>query len=126
MPLDFGSSNTAGYKYSVYCSCFLTGTSFKNAVIKNETVSAITNNSDMIEFLLYPNPSTNFVNIHLEYVPDLETRILIIDSNGRTVVNNIVESSSNQIDISMFPSGLYLVEVINSQMIKKEKLLISR
>jgi hypothetical protein len=85
-----------------------------------------TNQLDKNNFSLYPNPAKSFVNANYSYFPEIETRIMIIDNTGRTVLNRFVESTSNTIDISQFPSGIYFVKSINLQWTKTEKLIISK
>ncbi|MEZ5104292.1 MAG: LamG-like jellyroll fold domain-containing protein [Draconibacterium sp.] len=142
MPENFGISNTKDYKYSVYCTYITNSYDFKDATVP-ETVSSIqeekinslkitktesilSNDIFDIDFMLYPNPASSMVNIDFTNLPNTDTRLLIIDNNGRIVVDRNVGSLLNQFDISQFPSGMYFIKTINKDKTNTKKLIIKR
>ncbi|MDD2305504.1 MAG: T9SS type A sorting domain-containing protein [Prolixibacteraceae bacterium] len=132
MPTEFGTSTYADYNYSIYCTYTLSSMNLKIATIpeltKTEptimTLSSKSDDTSLNNFKLYPNPAKSIVNIDYIFMPELETRIIIFDGTGRTVLNQLVNSISNCIDISRFPSGTYYIKSINRQWNLTKKLII--
>ena len=73
----------------------------------------------MEEFLLFPNPASNEINLKLDWTQfDQEGFILIRDNMGKVVVQQAVELRKGfnemQFDISQLEGGIYHVELSNS------------
>ncbi|MDD2345954.1 MAG: M1 family aminopeptidase [Bacteroidales bacterium] len=85
--------------------------------VKREKMLSLDNDSD---FLIFPNPANDFINIIFE--DDFIENITIFDISGKFInrikVNNI--SFSHRITISSLSKGIYFVEIQNN---KNEKLL---
>jgi hypothetical protein len=145
MPATFGSSSTAGTKYSIYCTYTVNATILKDAIIPNavevepvQTLSVDNNNQvlkeisvensiypqEVNDFKLYPNPANTFVNVDYSDMPELGTTIEIIDSNGRTLYKKPAESISNRIEITHLPVGLYFIRSISHQKYNVKKLIV--
>jgi hypothetical protein len=145
MPATFGTSSTAGTKYSIYCTYTVNTTILKDATIpdieKNEPIQVVSiennNNSTRIlsveksvhllevnDFKLFPNPANSFVNVDYSDMPELGTTIEIIDGNGRTLYLKPAESTSNRIEISHLPVGLYFIRSISQQKYNVKKLIV--
>ena len=73
---------------------------------------------------IYPNPTTSIINIQsINYQTDNLT-IQIQDIAGRTLFTQQTDPSDNiQIDLSQFPSGLYLVKLSSEQNIYTYKIV---
>jgi hypothetical protein len=78
------------------------------------------------DFKLYPNPAKSFINVDYSDMPEQGTTIEIIDSNGRTVYKMLAESTSNRIEISQLPVGLYLIKSTNKKGKNVTKLIINK
>ena len=84
-------------------------------LVKSSTLS-IEENS-LTTFNLYPNPSTNYVEINSPETPIFE--IQIYDLSGKLIINNNYNSEiSINLNISSLSSGIYLLK-INNQVTKK-------
>lgn len=72
--------------------------------------SAINNEpfTDPMRLRLWPNPVSQTLNIERDYMPAAGDEIIISDSSGRVVFR---ELWNKKIDVSRFPSGLYIIEV---------------
>ena len=71
------------------------------------TATALALNSKLTEDInVYPNPVNNILNIDN---PSIEDNFIITDINGQT----ILKGNGNQIDITNFPNGLYLLKTAN-------------
>jgi hypothetical protein len=63
-----------------------------------------------IDFLVYPVPATDVVNIQFESVGwDFE----IVDISGRLVYVSVNSSEQNRIDATLWANGLYLIKAMN-------------
>ncbi len=145
MPAIFGTSNIANNKYSIYCSYTANATVLKDAFISvvtkvksiqnlpfgsknilanNYSLGSSAQIAELNEFKLYPNPAISFVNIDYLYLPEIGTRLILIDSNGRIIINQLVEFKSNRIDVSQLSIGIYFIKSINSQWNITRRLII--
>jgi len=75
--------------------------------------------------LIYPNPVING-----QVIIDIETgtnylKLEMLDINGRQVLESLLHSSSNKIDVSSLKKGIYLVNVSNSSGIYTQKMVIN-
>jgi hypothetical protein len=72
----------------------------------------------MFDIVVYPNPSTGFLNIAVQGYDD-EIDMKIFDLNGRVLLNKRIENSRSpllrNIDLSNLPKGLYFVKLTNFQ-----------
>lgn len=82
----------------------------------NEIISTeITSLEEANKIAIYPNPTTNFINLNTN---EKITSISIYNIEGQTIINN---NNSKRIDISNFPNGIYFVSfLIDNQTITKK------
>ncbi len=71
------------------------------------------------EIVIYPNPVKDIVNIK----NTSNSTITISDISGKIYVNKISAQNTEQIDMSRFTSGVYIIVVKNENTIKTEKLI---
>jgi hypothetical protein len=70
-----------------------------------------TNVLDEKKLIIYPNPSSNYVNMHLNGNNEVIS-YKIFDLQGREIIKtDAVNPKSNQIDVSSLQNGLYLLRV---------------
>lgn len=74
------------------------------------------NNLNNIRISLMPNPANNFININFDAAKTGNDIIRIYDNSGK-LVNEIISNNqfNLQIDISNLSTGLYNLQIINSQ-----------
>lgn len=72
------------------------------------------------DFTVYPNPTTNIVNIKVDH-PSSKTQFEIKDLNGRIVLKS---NGKTQLDISHLRSGIYLVNRKEDDRVTKVKKLV--
>ncbi len=103
-----GGSNPE-YGYSVRC-------------IENDASVGMQNNIDKAHFGLYPNPGGNiFTVISSSNV----NSIAIYNVVGTKVfTSKLDQKTSNEIDLSNFPKGLYFVKYFNSELIYINKIVV--
>ena len=134
MPGTFGTSTFDNYTYSVYCKYTSNTTILKDGEITgieqngyalSLSAENFTNSLGVKDFNLYPNPAKSFINVDYSILPEIETKIIIIDGTGRIILNRLVDSSSNRIDISQFSTGVYYVRAVNRQWNITKKLVVN-
>lgn len=71
---------------------------------------------------LYPNPSIDKVQFESEYIIN---KLQILDSNGRTVIDQLVNNKIMDLDISYLNSGIYIVRVYVGTDVIIKKMIIN-
>ncbi|MBK6836185.1 MAG: T9SS type A sorting domain-containing protein [Bacteroidetes bacterium] len=74
------------------------------------------------EFILYPNPSSELISIHLFKKSEGNT-IYVTDLTGRIIKNNILIDTDNitDIDVSDFAAGIYFIHIqLNNSVVTKK------
>ncbi|MFD2823584.1 T9SS type A sorting domain-containing protein [Lacinutrix iliipiscaria] len=62
---------------------------------------------------VYPNPTSDIINIKLSGPNNLISEVQLNDILGRTLMNKLVDNESSlTLDVSSYPSGVYLLSVI--------------
>ena len=79
--------------------------------------------SEYLKYLeVYPNPATDKLYIHVPGGGDIECHLRVISANGGNVKAEATFAGRTAIDISVLPSGVYLVEItdgISNPVIKR-------
>ena len=78
-----------------------------------------------IEFNIYPNPSSDLINIDFAGMNEQSfLNINIINSSGKEVFKDAITQNGNYaINISSFASGIYIVKISNSKILHQSKLV---
>lgn len=84
------------------------------------TVS-IDNASKLEGISIYPNPSTGIINISND--TNVENTIVVTDVTGK-VISTKVSTAAEAIDLSLAGTGIYIVEVVNENGKKVERVII--
>jgi len=61
---------------------------------------------------VYPNPSTNKININLEKSAISDVLLRIVSSSGRVIYQKDHIIGKHEVDVSSFENGIYFIEVI--------------
>lgn len=70
-----------------------------------KSVSGFKSEGQDVQFSVYPNPANDMVRLRMNFQPDL---VKLYDSKGKQFEINLVDFN---IDLSGFPSGLYIIQV---------------
>ena len=81
-----------------------------SVVYKLVDTSLATNSFDKDTFELYPNPAQNEVSLKTKGL-QFPATITVVDTTGKTVMNQEIDSESNTISIASLQSGLYIVSI---------------
>ena len=82
-------------------------------------------------FKLYPNPSSNLVQLSYELNSNQTTEISIVDLNGKTVLNQsvkdqIIGEHTLDLDVSNLSDGVYVVHITGPNSSASERLIIQK
>lgn len=62
---------------------------------------------------MYPNPTNNFVTVELSNLTNAKLQVL--DITGKILRNQVLNTSSNTVDVQQLPSGMYLFKVSSNE-----------
>ncbi len=72
----------------------------------------------------YPNPTTDFLNLRVEYDTHPDLSYQLFDINGKLLDNRPIKGNETSIAMSHYSSGTYLIKVIqNNQEVKSFKII---
>ncbi len=93
--------------------------------VDDQTGSAIieTKTNKMLDNIkIYPNPAIDKLNIEVEE----NSKIQIIDINGKNVYESQNENQKHEININELVNGIYMIKIYNDHSVKMRKIVISR
>jgi hypothetical protein len=67
-----------------------------------------TNDTQVADFQVFPNPASNFLNIKMEQKGDY----FLANAQGQALAHGTFEAGINQLEISNFPNGIYQIGII--------------
>ncbi|OQP56794.1 peptidase [Niastella vici] len=68
--------------------------------------------SDVQKVAVFPNPTSNIVNINLTGFTG-KSDVRLFDVNGRMIMQRQVSTTNSQLDISALPAGIYMMKIKN-------------
>lgn len=102
-----------------------TGTYLLDIAISKQVTALETINNDEVNFVVYPNPSSDFfyVKSNSNY---LIQSIDILDISGKLIVSEKLNTMSNELKFStqMLQSGIYFIDIKGQNFSKREKLMV--
>ena len=105
---DFVNENIPPQLYSV---------TWRMITIDVEDATIISSNHEINHnhIAVFPNPTTNYLTIKFDYFTPKDTEIEIFDMVGRRVHAQLIQQQNEQISLSHFADGIYVVRVRSSQ-----------
>jgi hypothetical protein len=89
-------------------------------------ITAIEENlEDLVQITIYPNPTSEIINIQFESVTDKEILLYLLDAQGRLVKTDRIEAavSSKMINMQDLPAGLYYIRLVKGKLINVYKVV---
>jgi subtilisin-like proprotein convertase family protein len=88
-------------------------------IIIEENLSVSENTLNLVK--IYPNPTKGFVSIQLPLMLNSESKINLIDIQGRTILSKENNQQTTQIDLSHLTDGIYFIAISyqNQKVVKK-------
>lgn len=110
---------TARSGYLIVTGGFFTDTVFVN---QDATIStSVIDYEDENSFKIYPNPTSGILNLSASSLQE-EIELVVVDIFGRTIVRK--KTNEKYIDLSLFPNGIYILEIIDiNNILRKEKII---
>ena len=76
------------------------------------------------EILIYPNPTKGMLKIEISGLnTDTPVHIVLMDANGRPLIERQIIQSPELVDITAYPMGWYLMRIIRGTEIKEWKII---
>jgi hypothetical protein len=72
---------------------------------------------------IYPNPTKGKLQIDFPALDDKQPIIWVYDPSGKLIVKKTAISSGNEVDLSPYPSGLYIMRIQIGQEKKEWKII---
>jgi hypothetical protein len=89
-------------------------------------VTTVEENIDVfVSVIVFPNPASDVVNIKFEAPVDSEVIVDILDSQGKMVKRDLIEStmSEKQLNLQNFPPGIYYLKLIKGKLVNVYKVV---
>ncbi len=93
-----------------------------DAVLVPVATALGSNASESIQFSVYPNPASEYVNLNLVDLDDAQ--VSVINSSGAVVDSFRVTGSETRIDISAYSQGIYHMLVSSGNSIESKKFIV--
>ncbi|MBL4702951.1 MAG: T9SS type A sorting domain-containing protein, partial [Flavobacteriales bacterium] len=83
-------------------------------------------NEELNNYLInvFPNPSSGIVNINVSGSADDQINVSVMDPQGKLVLTQQVQVGSNQLDLSNFERGVYIIQFESNNSTKVERLIL--
>ncbi len=105
-----------------------------STIQKIQYKSSVSSNEDILKqpptdlIAMYPNPTTDYLNVRFSFPQNNVFRLSIYDSFGNEILKKSIESISNQecletFDVSTLHPGLYIFRVQGSSMYYSERII---
>lgn len=132
------STGTAAYPYTLgltYYGKIPAGNTGPNSghntiseSVTTYSTSGVEEAAAMVQYSLYPNPSTNYLNIYIEPSKHNNITMFITDIAGKTVkrMENLQPTITYEVDLSGIADGIYFVTLTDGTGTALKKLVISR
>lgn len=93
-----------------------------------DTVQAVLSMDGAVAFSIFPNPTSQFINVHLSSLNPVNNVVFeLSDLQGRRVKSFSPQLSDTtyMMDVQELPSGMYLIKMLrNGELVKSEKIII--
>jgi hypothetical protein len=89
--------------------------------------NSVEDNSNIVNFGLYPNPANEIVNVNYDLAVASEVTVRILDVNGREVfVQNegTVQNGRVAVNTSNLAAGMYMVQLVAGNTVTTERLIV--
>ena len=72
-----------------------------------------------LQMMVYPNPTTSYVNLMIENYDFQDLNFQLIDLSGKQILNQKITSSETKIDLGNLSNNIYLLQISNQKNIIK-------
>ena len=120
-----GAGGTSSYTVGQVVYITNTGTNGSSAqgVQQPYEISVVSGNEEAqdisLEIMVYPNPTTDFIQLKIENYEVLNLRYQLYDINGSLIKDNIIDGSETSIVISSLMPATYFLKVTDNMKVVK-------
>jgi hypothetical protein len=82
-----------------------------NLICKTFDITSVPDLSQQIRWVVYPNPVTNHLNVHLAGEENLNYSIW--DLSGKLIMSGFLWGGENTVDLTQLPKGIYILHAIS-------------
>jgi hypothetical protein len=118
----YGENSTVQLTWTVGEPLFTTVENSSNILTQgfNQTLIVEEITSDVNEipgctFKIFPNPTSDKLNVSIKMEEQKDLMLLLFDINGKTVFTGKYSNTVQQIDVSGFAAGVYLLKIIDGK-----------
>jgi len=111
---------------TVTTSYIVSGSFTSSGCVTNKTVSVIVsqclgldNKNETQPVTIYPNP--NYGSLTIESPFDL--RVKLFDALGKMILEDFLKSGKQNLDLKIYPSGVYILEIISEEMVRRQRII---
>ncbi len=76
------------------------------------------------EISVYPIPTKDRLTIDLSASSEVFVNYQIVDINGRTVTNQTISSKVIELDMSQYPTGVYIINIMNDKLSIPKRIIV--
>ena len=121
--------NTGNSVYEVVFTGFSGGAAEESFFSVRKIVNSVNTVNAVENFTVYPNPSSDVVNINVAATADINGVVRIMDVAGKTVYQQNMSVAQGQqvtkaIDVSALNSGMYFVSITSNNGTSTQKLIV--
>ena len=121
------SSTNSNLSYSVIVTNQAGCTGSDTINISFIVCSGIDDEGQEIEMSIFPNPSSDFIQLQLSDPIKNDLNFLLMDLQGKVVLNEKILSQQEQYSVKEFPNGMYQYKLMEKNVLKATgKLMIQR
>jgi N-acetylneuraminic acid mutarotase len=95
-----------------YAGTGTNGTNFRDFWMFDQILSVLQRKYDDLKITLFPNPSSDFLKINIENLPDFVSlnsiSLSIVDLNGNLIIKDSFNEKSKQLDVKNLMNGIYI------------------
>jgi hypothetical protein len=74
-------------------------------------------------FEIYPNPTSDVVEITYTLPLDQNAKIFVYNLNGQTVIQQSIKSSKFTVNVAKLPAGTYVAQIVNGEKTLQSKIV---
>jgi hypothetical protein len=89
-------------------------------------ITAVEENlGDPVKVTIYPNPTSEMINIQFETATDKEISLFLLDAQGRLVKTEVIETSvlNKTVNLQDLPAGVYYVRLTKGKLVNVYKVV---
>lgn len=120
---DYGTLDSFGNKINEpFPTPYETGGFDLEAVgVINELVNLEENNTENLDFKVYPNPANDFIHVEKDGLSKVE----LIDAQGKVIISKAAKNQAI-INVQNLPNGLYFLKLTNSEHRLFRKIIVKK